>query len=45
MYEIEKKRFEIELLNKQQIDATSRKMVDKTVQPHKNLDTTKGITP
>jgi len=45
MYEIEKKRFEIELLNKQQIDATSRTMVDKTVQPHKNLDTTKGITP
>lgn len=45
MYEIEKKRFEIELLNKQQIDAMSKKIVDKAVQPNKNLDTTKGIKP
>lgn len=45
MYEIEKKRFEIELLNKQQIDATSKKIVDKAVQPHKKMDTSKRRKP
>lgn len=45
MYEIEKKRFEIELLSEGKIDTASKKAQEDKSQPYRNSDTTKSVVP